>query len=87
MGLRNFLDKLHPHFDVGGRYERWYALYEMVDTFLYSVKDVTHIAPHARDHLDLKRTMTYVVIATIPCIMWACYNLGLQANLAIVPGH
>lgn len=83
MGLRKFFDSLHPHFDVGGKYEKYYALYEMVDTFLYSPKDVTYKAPHARDHMDLKRMMSYVVVATIPCILMAFYNTGLQANLAI----
>jgi len=31
----------------------------------------------------MKRIMTYVVIATIPCILMALYNTGLQTNLAI----
>lgn len=83
MGLRNFFDSMHHHFDVGGKYEKYYALYEMVDTFLYSPKDVTYKAPHARDHLDLKRMMSYVVVAAIPCILFAWYNTGLQANTAL----
>ncbi|WP_135079564.1 NADH:ubiquinone reductase (Na(+)-transporting) subunit B [Terasakiella sp. SH-1] len=83
MGLRNFFDSMHHHFDVGGKYEKYYALYEMVDTFLYSPKDVTYKAPHARDHLDLKRLMSYVVVAAIPCILFAMYNTGLQTNMAL----
>lgn len=35
MGLRNLLDKVEHHFEKGGRYEKWYPLYEAVDTFLY----------------------------------------------------
>lgn len=83
MGLRKFFDSMHHHFDVGGKYEKYYALYEMVDTFLYSPKDVTYKAPHARDHLDLKRMMSYVVVATLPCILMAWYNTGYQANMAL----
>ncbi|SCA57479.1 Na(+)-translocating NADH-quinone reductase subunit B [Candidatus Terasakiella magnetica] len=83
MGLRKFFDSMHHHFDVGGKYEKYYALYEMVDTFLYSPKDVTYKAPHARDHMDLKRMMSYVVVAAIPCILFAWYNTGLQANTAL----
>ena len=37
---RQFLDKLHPHFSKGGRLEKLYPVYEMVDTFLYSPSDV-----------------------------------------------
>ena len=31
----------------------------------------------------MKRIMTYVVISTIPCVLWAFYNTGLQTNLAL----
>ncbi|OKL42366.1 NADH:ubiquinone reductase (Na(+)-transporting) subunit B [Pseudovibrio exalbescens] len=83
MGLRSGLDKLAPHFEKGGKYEKFYAIYEMVDTFLYTPKTVTKAAPHARDHMDLKRVMTYVVLATVPCILMGMYNTGYQANSAI----
>ncbi len=81
--LRQTLDRLHPLFAKGGRFERFYALYEMVDTFLYSPPDVTRTSPHVRDGIDLKRVMIYVVIATLPCILMACWNTGYQANTAL----
>ncbi len=81
--LRNFLDRIHPHFVKGGPFEKYYAVYEMVDTFLYTPSDVTPTAPHVRDGLDLKRVMTYVWIAAMPCLLMACWNTGYQANLAI----
>ena len=31
----------------------------------------------------MKRVMTYVVISTIPCVLWALYNTGLQTNTAL----
>lgn len=80
---RRFLDKLHPHFSKGGKYEVFYGLYEMVDTFLYTPPDVTRGTTHVRDGNDLKRTMTYVVIATSLCILMAFYNTGYQANSAM----
>ena len=82
-GMRAFLDRLHPHFVKGGRFEKYYAIYEMVDTFLYTPSDVTTRAPHVRDALDVKRLMTYVVLATIPVILMSWYNTGYQANLAM----
>ena len=33
--LRNLLDKLEPHFHKGGKWEKWYALFEAVDTGLF----------------------------------------------------
>ena len=83
MALRRFLDSLAPHFSKGGRLERFEALYEMVDTLLYSPKTVTKYAPHARAAIDLKRVMSYVVIATFPAVLFGLYNTGLQANTAL----
>ena len=81
--IRRFLDRIHPLFAKGGRLEKLHAVYEMVDTFLYTPADVTRSAPHVRDAIDLKRVMSLVVIALAPCILMGWYNTGLQANSAI----
>lgn len=83
MGLRSFFDRIEPHFEKGGKYEKYFPVYEMVESFLYTPKTVTTVAPHARSYVDMKRIMTYVVIATIPCILWGMWNTGYQANSAI----
>jgi Na+-transporting NADH:ubiquinone oxidoreductase subunit B len=83
MGLRSFFDKIEPHFEKGGKYEKLFPVYEMVESFLYTPKTVTTVAPHARSYVDMKRIMTYVVLATIPCILWGMWNTGYQANSAI----
>lgn len=82
MGLRNFFDRIEPQFTKGGKYERLFPVYEMVESFLYTPKTVTTAAPHARSYVDMKRIMTYVVIATIPAILMGLYNTGLQVNTA-----
>lgn len=81
--LRGFLDRLAPHFSKGGRLQQYGALFEMVDTLLYSPGDRTAGAPHIRDAVDLKRVMFFVVIAALPCVWVALWNTGYQANLAI----
>ncbi|MEM7732187.1 MAG: NADH:ubiquinone reductase (Na(+)-transporting) subunit B [Pseudomonadota bacterium] len=83
MGLRSFFDRIEPAFEKGGKYERYFPIYEMVESFLYTPKTVTTVAPHARSYIDMKRIMTYVVLATVPCIILGCYNTGLQTNTAI----
>lgn len=83
MALRQFFDRIEPHFEKGGRFEMYFPLYEMVESFLYTPKTVTTVAPHARSYIDMKRIMTYVVIATVPCILMALYNTGYQTNMAI----
>ncbi|SMR70989.1 Na+-transporting NADH:ubiquinone oxidoreductase subunit B [Aliiroseovarius halocynthiae] len=83
MGLRNFFDRIEPNFVKGGKYERYFPIYEMVESILYTPKTVTTVAPHARSYVDMKRIMTYVVLSTIPCILMALYNTGFQTNMAI----
>ena len=83
MGLRSFFDSIEPNFEKGGKYEKYYPVYEMIETILYTGKSVTKAAPHARSFVDMKRIMTYVVISTIPCILWAFYNTGLQTNIGL----
>ena len=81
MAFRKFFDSIEPDFKAGGKYEKLYPIYEMVETIFYTSSTVTKAAPHARSFVDMKRIMTYVVISTIPCILWAFYNTGLQTNL------
>ena len=83
MSARDILDSIEPYFTKGGKFERYYGLYEMVDTFIYTPSEVTRGKTHVRDGNDLKRTMTFVVIATFFCILMAMYNSGYQANLAM----
>ena len=84
--LRQLLDRIHPHVEEGGRFEKLYAAYEAVDTLLYSPGLTTRTASHVRDGLDLKRMMSFVIVALIPCVLVAVYNTGYQANLAISLG-
>lgn len=79
--LRNKLDQLEPLFHKGGKLERFYPVYEAIDTFLYTPGEVTAGPSHVRDGMDLKRMMIFVVIALTPCILMACYNTGAQTHL------
>lgn len=81
--LRRFLDNLHPKFAKGGKLEKFYPLYEAMDTFLYTPGEVTRNASHVRDGIDLKRMMSTVIVALIPCIAMAFWNTGYQANLSL----
>jgi len=84
MDLRRVLDDLEPHFHKGGKYEKFYALYEAVDTIFYSPSKVTVANPHVRDGIDLKRVMITVWLAAFFPMFYGMYNLGFQANTAIM---
>jgi Na+-transporting NADH:ubiquinone oxidoreductase subunit B len=79
---RFFLD-IKRHFEAGGKYQRFYPLYEAFDSFLFSTTKSTASAPHIRDSVDLKRIMITVIIALIPCTLMALWNTGYQANLVL----
>jgi Na+-transporting NADH:ubiquinone oxidoreductase subunit B len=83
MALRKLLDSIEPHFEKGGKYEKWYALYEAVDTIFYSPSSVTKTGSHVRDGIDLKRVMITVWLAAFPAMFYGMYNLGFQANSAM----
>src|SRR5690606_35562976 len=70
MALRKHLDRIEPNFHKGGKYEKWYALYEAVDTIFYSPPDVTKNAAHVRDGIDLKRVMITVWLAAFPAMFY-----------------
>jgi Na+-transporting NADH:ubiquinone oxidoreductase subunit B len=81
--LRDQMERVRPLFEEGGKFERFYPLYEAHDTIVFTPGDVTKDASHVRDALDLKRMMITVVIALVPCIFVAMWNTGYQANLAL----
>ena len=82
--MRKTLDNYKDHFFPGGKLAKFYPLYEMLDTFIYTPGEVTRGSVHARDALDLKRLMATVALALTPCILFALYNTGLQANQVLL---
>lgn len=80
MALRQFFDRIEPHFDKGGRFERWYPLYEAVDTIFYTPPTVTRSNAHIRDGIDLKRVMITVWLCVFPAMFFGMWNIGYQAN-------
>ncbi|WP_027708000.1 NADH:ubiquinone reductase (Na(+)-transporting) subunit B [Zooshikella ganghwensis] len=83
MSLRQFLDKIEPNFHKGGKYEKWYALYEAADTIFYTPGKVTGGTAHVRDGIDLKRIMITVWFCAFPAMFFGMYNVGLQALQAM----
>lgn len=77
------LDELKPHFDKGGKWEKYAALYEAIDTTLYSPATVTTGTVQVRDSINHKRVMSMIMLALLPCIMMAMWNSGFQENLTL----
>lgn len=82
MGLKHLFEKMEPAFLPGGKYEKWYALFEATYTIFYTPGTVTRKASHVRDALDSKRMMIFVWLALFPAMFYGMYNAGAQAILA-----
>lgn len=86
MGLKAFLEKIEPDFEAGGKYEKFYALYEAAATIFYTPGTVNKASTHVKDSIDLKRIMIMVWMATFPAMFYGMYNIGAQAHEAIMAG-
>ncbi len=85
--LEDFLERNKAPFEKGGKLEKFYPLFELADTFVFTPSDVTKSGSHIRDGIDLKRTMITVAMALVPCIIMAMYNTGYQANLTLLQNN
>lgn len=81
--LERLVDKMEPNFEKGGKYEKWYPLFDGFATFLFVPKHTTKKGVHIRDAVDLKRTMNTVIQALIPCLLFGIWNTGYQHYSAL----
>lgn len=81
--IRDILDKQKPLFEKGGKFEKYYYLFEANETFLFVPNETTGIkGAQVRDAISLKRLMITVVVAMIPCLLFGIYNVGHMHYLA-----
>jgi Na+-transporting NADH:ubiquinone oxidoreductase subunit B len=75
--LRNFFDKAY---EKAG--EKFHPVVESFDTILFSPNHTTKSGAHVRDAVDLKRTMMFVILAMVPCLLFGMWNVGEQHFIA-----
>ncbi len=80
--LRNIIDKIKPTFSHGGKLGFLHSTFDAFETFIFVPDTVTKRGSHIRDSIDLKRTMTVVIVALLPALLFGMYNVGYQHNLA-----
>ena len=81
-GLRNFVDKIKPTFEKGGKLGFLHSTFDAFETFLFVPNTVTRRGSHVRDCVDLKRVMIMVVLALVPSMLFGIWNVGYQHSLA-----
>lgn len=86
--LRKKIDKIKPDFVEGGKFGKFRSVFEGLESFLFVSNRVTFKGSHIRDSNDLKRTMSVVIIALVPALLFGAYNVGLQhfRSIGTAPG-
>jgi Na+-transporting NADH:ubiquinone oxidoreductase subunit B len=80
--IRNFVDKIKPNFQKGGRFSYLHSSFDAFETFLFVPNKTTSSGSHIRDYIDMKRTMSMVVLALVPTLLFGIWNVGYQHYLS-----
>jgi Na+-transporting NADH:ubiquinone oxidoreductase subunit B len=80
--LKKKLLELRPDFEKGGKYAQFHTLFDGFATFLFTPDRVSSGGTHIKAGIDLKRTMFFVIIAMVPCLLFGIFNVGHQHFLS-----
>ena len=81
--LRNYLDKIKPNFEEGGKLHAFHSLFDGLETFAYVPRTTSRAGSvNIHDAIDSKRIISFVIIALIPALLFGMYNIGYQNALA-----
>ncbi len=80
--LRKYLDKKKPLFQAGGKLAKFGSTFGAIETFLFTPNHTSKSGTHIHDAIDLKRTMTVVILALVPALLFGSWNIGYQNGLA-----
>jgi Na+-transporting NADH:ubiquinone oxidoreductase subunit B len=69
-------------FHKGGPLEKFFPVFDMLETMLYVKPEPTRSGAHIRDRYDIKRMMVIVIIACLPAFVFGIYNTGYQHFLS-----
>ena len=76
--LRNYLNKIKPNYEEGGKLHSLRSVFDGFETFLYVPNTTSKSGTNIHDAIDSKRIMSMVVIALLPALLFGMYNIGYQ---------
>lgn len=81
--LRNYLDKIKPNFEEGGKLHAFQSLFDGLETFAFVPRTTSRVGSvNIHDAIDSKRIISFVIIALMPALLFGMYNVGYQNALA-----
>ena len=81
--IKNFFERTEPLVQKGAKYHWLNSVHDGFFTFLYTPKTTSKTGTHIHDYIDLKRTMSIVVLSVVPALLFGMYNVGVQHFKAI----
>ena len=83
--LRNLVDKQRKlYHGEDSKFHKVWPLFDALETFLFAPDfRAGKQRVHCRDYVDLKRVMNSVILAMVPCLLWAIWNNGVQHFAAV----
>ena len=72
--LRNYLDKIKPNFEEGGKFHAFRSVFDGFETFLFVPNATAKSGTHIHDSIDSKRIMSMVVIALVPALLFGMFR-------------
>ena len=76
--IKNFLDKISPNFEEGGKLSAFRSVFDGMETFLLVPNTTSKYGVSIHDAIDSNRIMSFVVIALLPALLFGMYNIGYQ---------
>jgi len=83
----NLLDRFRPLFRKGSPLAPFKPVFDAADAFFFSPAAHTGAAPHARAPLDIKRFMSMVIVALLPCLLASFYFFGWRVLAVIIVSY
>ena len=76
--IRNYLNRIKPNFERGGKLQAFGSVFEGLESFLFVPNTTAKSGAHIHDAVDSKRIISFVIIALLPATLFGMYNIGYQ---------
>jgi len=80
--LKKIFNQNESLFTGAGKYKKFAPLFDATKTFFFLPSPKNLVLPFIRDHIDLKRYMSFVLLALLPVLIFGIYNTGFQSGLS-----
>ena len=81
--IRSLLDRLYKVPAL----QRYKPIISAGDAILYGTDETTHAAPHVVDNIDIKRYMSFVILALLPAVLASVYFYGFRVIAIIMVSY